>query len=184
MKVTPLSLPEVLLIDVEEHADERGGLFESWEKHRYSRQVTATDFVQDNVTTSKPGVVRGLHFQHPDGQGKLITVLDGSAFDVVLDVRRGSPTFGKWASVTLTAGPRQQLWVPPGFAHGFQALGEGVTLMYKATARWRPDTERAVLYSDPVLDIPWPLPVSAVSERDRKAARLVGIPPAFLPILE
>lgn len=181
MNVTPLELEGVLLIEPAVHRDDRGALLELWAKHRYDGHVAGDDFVQDNLTVTAKGALRGLHYQHPAGQGKLVTVVAGAAFDVVLDVRRGSPSFGKWLSIELAAANRRQLWIPPGFAHGFQALQDDTTLIYKVTQKWEPEYERTVLYSDPDLAIAWPLPVTVASARDTAAARLAHMYPAHLP---
>jgi dTDP-4-dehydrorhamnose 3,5-epimerase len=128
-------------------------------------------------------VLRGLHLQHPDDQGKLITVLRGAIFDVAADVRRGSPTFGRWCAATLTAESAQQLWIPPGFAHGFLVTGGEAVVMYKCTAPYRPSSELTIAWDDPDLGVEWPLEAPPVlSPRDAQAPRLVEVPPGRLPV--
>lgn len=181
MKVTPTTLPGVLMIEPIVHADERGRFLEVWRNDRYGAEVTDQVFVQDNVSVSRKGVIRGLHFQHPGGQGKLISVLAGGIYDVVLDVRRGSATFGTWFGLEMTASNARQLWIPAGFAHGFQALTYDASVLYKVTTPYAPEAERTVAALDPVVGIEWPLPVSVMSARDRAAPLLAAMPAAALP---
>jgi dTDP-4-dehydrorhamnose 3,5-epimerase len=181
MKVTRLELPDILLIEPRVFADDRGYFFESWQNERYARAVTPGPFAQDSVSVSRRGVVRGLHFQQPHPQGKLLTVLAGAAFDVAVDVRRGSPSFGRWVGVELSAANRRQMWIPAGFAHGFQALHDGTVFSYKCTDLYHPECERSVRYCDPAIGIAWPLPGPVVSERDAAAPLLADIPPEVLP---
>lgn len=181
MKVTPTLLPEVLVVEPRAFADDRGRFLETWHAGRYGAEVTPLAFVQDNVSVSRRGVVRGLHYQLPHGQGKLISVLSGAAFDVAVDIRRGSPTFGRWVAEELSDGNGRQLWIPAGFAHGFQALTDGVVLHYKCTDLYHADCDRAVLWSDPALAIAWPLKDGAVSPKDAAAPRLGEVAPDLLP---
>lgn len=181
MRVTPTEIPDVLLVAPRRADDARGGLMESWQAARYGAEVTPHAFVQDNVSYSKRGVVRALHLQHPHGQGKLVTVLAGAAYDVAVDVRRGSPTFGRWVAQELSAENGCQLWIPPGFAHGFQALTDGVVFHYKCTDVYHPECERCVRWDDPALGIPWPLPSAVLSARDASASLLAELPPENLP---
>jgi len=181
VKVTPTAIPEVLLIEPRGFEDARGAFVETWQFERYREAVTPLAFVQDNVSVSRRGVVRGLHFQHPHGQGKLIGVLAGAAWDVAVDVRRGSPTFGRWVAEELTEANRRQLWIPAGFAHGFQALSDGVVFHYKCTDTYHPECERTVLWSDPALAIPWPVADAVVAAKDAAAPLLADLPPEHLP---
>jgi dTDP-4-dehydrorhamnose 3,5-epimerase len=181
VKVTPTAIPEVLLIEPRGFEDARGAFVETWQLARYSEAVTPLSFVQDNVSVSRRGVVRGLHFQHPHGQGKLVMVLAGAAWDVAVDVRRGSPSFGRWVAEELTEGNRRQLWIPAGFAHGFQALSDGVVFHYKCTDTYHPECERTVLWSDPALAIPWPVADAVVAAKDAAAPLLADLPPEHLP---
>jgi len=181
VRVTPTAIPEVLLIEPRGFEDARGAFVETWQLARYSEAVTPLTFVQDNVSVSRRGVVRGLHFQHPHGQGKLVMVLAGAAWDVAVDVRRGSPSFGRWVAEELTEGNRRQLWIPAGFAHGFQALSDGVVFHYKCTDTYHPECERTVLWSDPALAIPWPVADAVVAAKDAAAPLLADLPPEHLP---
>jgi dTDP-4-dehydrorhamnose 3,5-epimerase len=180
MRVTPTALPEVLLVEPPIFRDERGSFRESWHAER-SLPVTALPFVQDNVSVSSRGVVRGLHFQQPHAQGKLMSVLAGAAFDVVVDVRRGSPTFGRWVAEELSEENGRQLWVPPGFAHGFQALADETVFLYKCTDIYHPECERTVLWSDPALAIAWPIGATMVAVRDATAPPLERMRTEHLP---
>lgn len=176
MKVTPLELEEVLLIEPDVHGDERGFFTELWSKERYAGFKIDQAFVQDNLSRSRRHTIRGLHFQEPDPQGKLVSVLAGSVFDVVADLRRGSPTFGRWVGVTLSAENRHQLWVPAGFAHGFCVTSETADFHYKCTAYWKPENERVVRFDSPELGIVWPTDSPILSERDRLAPSLAEAP--------
>ena len=183
MSARPLELPEVLLLEPRVLRDARGHFFESWHAERYAALGVGAAFVQDNVSHSARGVLRGLHLQHPDDQGKLITVLRGAIFDVAADVRRGSPTFGRWCAATLTAESSQQLWIPPGFAHGFLVTGDEAVVMYKCTAPYRPSSELTIAWDDPDLGVEWPLEAPPVlSPRDAEAPRLAEVPPGRLPV--
>lgn len=180
MKVAPTALSEVLVLEARVFRDGRGSFRETWQAERYL-DVTRRPFVQDNVSASRRGVVRGLHLQQPHAQGKLVSVLAGAAFDVAVDVRRGSPTFGRWVAEDLSDENGRQLWIPPGFAHGFQALADGTILSYKCTDVYRPECERTVLWSDPALGIRWPLAGAIVAPKDAAAPPLDRIPAEHLP---
>ena len=180
MKIIPTALPEVLVLEPRTFRDERGSFRETWHAERYI-VVTPLPFVQDNVSASRRGVVRGLHLQQPHAQGKLVSVLAGAAFDVAVDVRRGSPTFGRWVVEELSQENGRQLWIPPGFAHGFQALADETILSYKCTEVYHPECERTVLWSDPALGIPWPLAGAVVAPKDAAAPTLDRIPAEHLP---
>lgn len=158
MKVTPTSIPEVLVFEPAVFGDHRGFFYESYNAREFA-QVTggAANFVQDNHSRSAKNVLRGLHYQIRQPQGKLIRVISGSIFDVVVDIRRSSPFFGRWIGVELSADNRRQLWVPPGFAHGFLVTSESAECMYKTTDYWSPEHERSILWNDPELAIEWPL---------------------------
>jgi dTDP-4-dehydrorhamnose 3,5-epimerase len=182
VKATPLRLAEVVLFELDVHQDARGAFVETWSAERYAAFGVPTSFAQDNVSTSLGGVLRGLHFQHPHDQGKLVTALSGEVFDVVLDVRKSSPTFGAWTSVTLSSSAAgRQLWVPPGFAHGFLVTSERAIVSYKATVPYDPRSEVVVSFADPDLAIPWPTAKPLVSDRDARAPRLAEIAPERLP---
>ncbi|MGH7482646.1 MAG: dTDP-4-dehydrorhamnose 3,5-epimerase [Longimicrobiales bacterium] len=158
------------------HADERGSFRELW---RASDELEGVprEFVQENVSVSRRGVIRGLHFQHPDAQGKLVTALTGVVFDVVVDVRRDSPSFGAWEAVVLDGAEGTQLWVPPGFAHGFQALSDDAVVLYRCTTSYSPESERALHWDDPAIGIDWPLPDPELSAKDAAAPTLDALAP-------
>ena len=158
MHVTETSFPEVLIIEPRVFGDERGFFFESFNRKVFVETVGLTaDFVQDNHSRSAKGVLRGLHYQIQQPQGKLIRVVRGSVFDVSVDIRKSSPNFGRWFGVELSEKNHRQLWVPPGFAHGFLVLSELADILYKATDYWRPEYERCIRWDDPAIGIDWPL---------------------------
>ncbi len=169
MLVTPTALPEVLLITPAVHGDERGFFFELWHKDRYASQSVPEVFVQDNLSLSRRGTLRGLHFQNPHPQGKLVSVLQGEVFDVAVDVRKGSPTFGKWVGMMLDESKKQQLYVPEGFAHGFVVTSETALFHYKCTELYRPEAESVIRWDDPDLAIRWPIQKPTLSKRDAAA---------------
>ena len=154
MKVTPLRMPEVVLIEPRIFSDARGYFLETHHAERYRQAGIDAVFVQDNVASSRGGVIRGLHYQHPNEQGKLIIVLDGEIFDVAVDIRRGSPTFGAWVGTALAA--HQQIYIPPGFAHGYCVTSESALVAYKCTTKYVPADECTVFFRDPDLGIAWP----------------------------
>ena len=158
MKVTPTTLPEVLLIEPQAFGDERGFFFESWNQQRFDEAVgQPTRFVQDNHSKSRRGVLRGLHYQVAQTQGKLVRVVQGQVFDVAVDLRRSSPRFGQWVGARLSAEDKRQLWIPPGFAHGFLVLSETAEFLYKTTDYYAPSAERCLVWDDPQVGIRWPL---------------------------
>ena len=165
MKLIATELHGVVLVEPAVFADERGWFMESWNQSRFDAALQALalpparPFVQDNHSCSARGVLRGLHYQlPPHPQGKLVRVVKGAAFDVAVDIRRGSPTFGRWAGFELTAANRRQLWIPEGFAHGFVALEDDTHFLYKTTDVYAKDCERSIRWDDPTLAIAWPLP--------------------------
>ena len=157
MKVTPTELPDVLLIEPRVFADERGFFFESYNRRALAEAGLAGEFVQDNHSRSRRGVLRGLHYQIEHAQGKLVRVVAGEVFDVAVDIRRSSPTFGRAVGVKLSADSKSMLWIPPGFAHGFLVLSDSAEFLYKTTDYWYPEHERTLLWNDPALAIAWPL---------------------------
>ena len=174
MKAHPAAIPGVLLIASRIHEDERGVFFETYNERAFA-QTTGLHphFVQDNQSVSMANTVRGLHYQVGKRQGKLVRVVRGAVFDVVVDMRGASPTFGRAMTTVLSAENRRQLWIPPGFAHGFLALGEGAECVYKTTDYWSPAHERVLLWNDPALAIAWPLNGEPVlSEKDRAGTLL------------
>jgi dTDP-4-dehydrorhamnose 3,5-epimerase len=176
MKVTETALPGVLLIEPKVFGDERGFFFESYHAGRYAEAGIPARFVQDNVSRSVRGTLRGLHFQEPHAQGKLVQVLAGAVYDVAVDIRRGSPHFGQWVAYELSAANKLQLWVPPGFAHGFCVISESADFMYKCTDLYNPSCERGIAWDDPTLGIPWPVGQPILSAKDRAAPRLADAP--------
>jgi dTDP-4-dehydrorhamnose 3,5-epimerase len=173
MRVTPTTIPDVLLLEPRVHGDERGFFLESWNRDNF-RAATDMDpvFVQDNHSRSSRGVLRGLHYQlPPHAQGKLVRVTQGAVFDVVVDIRRSSPSFGRWVGAELSGANHQQLWIPPGFAHGFLVLSESADFLYKTTDFYAPECDRSIRFDDPDLAIVWPAGVAAptVSARDLAA---------------
>lgn len=183
MKVTPMAgLPEVLLVEPQVFGDARGFFMEAYHAGRYADAGIPYTFVQDNVSRSRRGVVRGLHYQEPDAQGKLVSALEGAVWDVAVDVRLGSPTFGRWVAAELSAENKRQLWVPAGFAHGFAVVSDEALFVYKCTAYYRPEHERAVRWDDPSLGITWPIDrPPQLSTRDAVAVPLGEVSPSLLP---
>jgi dTDP-4-dehydrorhamnose 3,5-epimerase len=173
MEIAPTVLPEVLLIQPKAFGDARGFFMESWNEDRFNAAVgAAVKFVQDNHSRSPRGVLRGLHFQlPPHAQGKLVRVVSGAVFDVAVDMRQSSPNFGRWAGAELTADNHRQLWIPPGFAHGFLVLSETADFLYKTTGYYAPQSERSLRWNDPTVNIEWPtldLPLT-LSAKDENA---------------
>jgi dTDP-4-dehydrorhamnose 3,5-epimerase len=160
-------LPEVLLIEPVIHSDERGWFFEAFRDERWAEHGLPTNFRQDNASRSKRGVLRGLHYQLQHPQGKLISCISGSAFDVAVDIRLGSPTFGAWIGIELTWDKPQLLWIPPGFAHGFYARSDATVIQYKCTDVYVPWDDHGILWCDPELKIEWPAQAPFLSPRDR-----------------
>jgi dTDP-4-dehydrorhamnose 3,5-epimerase len=156
--VIPTAIPDVLLLEPKVFSDNRGYFFVSHNAHDF-REATDlnVEFVQENQSMSEKGVLRGLHYQIQHPQGKLMRVVQGSVFDVAVDLRKSSPTFGRWVGAMLSADNRRQLWIPPGFAHGFLAMSEKAEVLYKITDYWHPEHERTLLWKDPALDIEWPI---------------------------
>jgi dTDP-4-dehydrorhamnose 3,5-epimerase len=171
MKVTRTEIPDVLCLEPRVHQDERGFFLESYNRRTF-REATGVDadFVQDNQSFSVRNVLRGLHYQIQHAQGKLVAVLAGEVFDVAVDLRRRSPTFGKWVGVPLSGGAHRMVWIPAGFAHGYLVLSEHAIVLYKTTDYYSPEHERTILWNDPELAIRWPLESQPiVSEKDRRA---------------
>jgi dTDP-4-dehydrorhamnose 3,5-epimerase len=181
MKVSPTLLDGVLLIEPKVFGDARGFFFESWNEQRFNEAVGApVRFVQDNHSRSAKGVLRGLHFQRPPhAQGKLVRCVLGSVFDVAVDVRAGSPSFGRWVGEVLSAENQRQLWIPPGFAHGFLVLSESADFLYKTTELYAPQAEGALRFDDPAIGVEWPdvgLPY-LLADKDRAAPLLKDLVP-------
>jgi len=158
MNATPLAIPDVVLLEPRVFGDERGYFFESYNQRRFEEAIgRPLHFVQDNQSRSVKGVLRGLHYQIRQPQGKLVRVTLGEIFDVAVDIRRNSPTYGKWVAERLSADNKRQLWIPEGFAHGFVVVSEHAEVQYKTTDYWAPEHERCIAWNDADLDIAWPL---------------------------
>jgi len=181
MIVTPGHIPGLLVVEGRAARDDRGYFAELWQRDRYAGAGMPGTFVQDNVSLSGCGVLRGLHLQHPEGQGKLVSTPLGSVFDVAVDVRVGSPTFGQWEAYELSDANHRQVFIPEGVAHGFLVLSEAAVITYKCTAGYAPQAELSVLWSDPDLAIGWPQAPRLVSAKDAAAPRLCQIPGERLP---
>lgn len=184
MNVIETALKGVLIIQPKVFTDNRGCFFETWNRNAYAEAGIKVDFVQDNISVSSKGVLRGLHFQHPQGQGKLVQVLHGEAFDVAVDIRLKSPTFGSVVTCTLSQENRRQFFVPAGFAHGFCVLSETVIFSYKCTDFYSRDAEAGILWNDPDLRIDWPTKNPILSEKDLMLPRLKDIATVRLPTFE
>lgn len=180
MNVVETGLPGPLIFEPDVFGDDRGFFLESYNEARY-REYGLPRFVQDNLSYSGNGVLRGLHFQNPNPQGKLVTVLRGEVFDVAVDIRVGSPTFGHWTGVYLSAENHRQFYVPENFAHGFVVTGDVALFSYKCTAYYSPETEGTVLWSDPEIGVEWPVEAPALSAKDRDAGTLRAMPEGVLP---
>lgn len=184
MKIIPTRLEEVLLIEPQVFGDRRGYFLETYQRERYAAAGVEATFVQDNISFSQGNILRGLHFQNPQGQPKLVQVLEGEIFDVAVDVRRGSPTFAQWVGVTLSAAEPRQLYIPKGFAHGFCVLSATALFMYKCGDYYAPSCENGICWDDPDLGIQWPVQHPVLSEKDQGFTRLKDIPPERLPAYE
>ena len=178
-QVTTLSIPEVLLLSPHVFRDERGYFFESYNQRSWSEAGVACTFVQDNSSLSKKGTLRGLHAQVRTPQAKLIRVLEGVIFDVAVDIRRGSPTFGQWAGAYLTAKGFEQLFLPEGFAHGFCVVSDSARIAYKVTDFYDPGGEISIAWNDPEIGIEWPIDAPLLSDKDHSAARLADLKDAL-----
>lgn len=169
MKVIDTKIPEVKIIEPSVFGDERGFFMETWQQEKFSQLVAERIFVQDNHSKSKKGILRGLHYQTENTQGKLVRVVSGEVFDVAVDVRKDSPTFGQWVGVFLSADNKRQLWVPEGFAHGFYVTSDEAEFVYKCTNYYNPHAEVSIKWDDPELSIQWPIVDGEVvlSEKDK-----------------
>jgi dTDP-4-dehydrorhamnose 3,5-epimerase len=175
MQVTSTEIPDVLIIEPKLHGDQRGFFVETFQAERYAAAGIHRVFVQDNLSRSARGVLRGLHLQHPRSQGKLVTVLHGKVLDVAVDARFGSPTFGRHVTALLTDENRRQFWVPRGFAHGFVVLSETADFFYKCDDLYSPEDETVIAWNDPDIDIKWGVDAPALSARDAAGVRLRDI---------
>lgn len=176
MKVTETKLPGVLIIEPKVFGDSRGCFFETYHAERYAEFGIKAPFVQDNFSRSSYGVLRGLHYQLEHTQGKLVWITCGKIYDVVVDVRHDSPTFGQWVAVTIDANEPKQVYIPPGYAHGFCVLSEQVDFFYKCTDIYHPASEKGIRWNDPDLNIPWPIEDPVLSTKDMHYPNLKNIP--------
>ena len=180
MKITQTAIADVLILEPTLHGDDRGYFMETWRQSHFREQGIALEFVQDNQSKSRRGTLRGLHYQLKYPQGKLARIISGEVFDVAVDMRRTSPTFGRWVGVVLSGENHKQLWIPPGFAHGFYVMSDYAELLYKCTDYYHPEDEFSLLWNDPAIGISWPLLDDSplLSEKDR-CARLLSEAPAY-----
>lgn len=182
MNVIPTSLPGCTVLEPAVFGDARGQFFELWNAERFAALGLPARFLQSNVSVSAHGVLRGLHYQWPRPQGKLVTVLEGEVFDVAVDVRRGSPSFGRWEAVRLSAQNRRQFWIPEGFAHGFMVLSERATFSYLCTEPYDRHADAAIRWNDALIGIDWPALTPSLSDKDGAAPLLRDIPAERLPV--
>jgi dTDP-4-dehydrorhamnose 3,5-epimerase len=182
MKAITTDIEGVLIFEPKVFADARGFFMETWSRKRYAEAGLDVDFVQDNVSFSTQGVLRGLHYQYPRPQGKLVQVLQGKVLDVAVDIRRGSPTFGRGVSCVLSDENYRQFYVPVGFAHGFYVLSETALFSYKCTDFYCPECDGGLLWNDPDIEIDWPIENPILSDKDAKLPRLKDIPNDRLPV--
>lgn len=181
MKLTPTRLPECGIIDPMVFGDARGAFYESWNQARFAEAGIQAKFVQSNVSISAQGVLRGLHYQWPNPQGKLVNVLEGEVYDVAVDIRRGSPRFGQWAGVVLSAENKRSFWIPEGFAHGFVVLSERAVFSYLCTALYDKDADAGIRWDDADLAIDWPVSAPSLSAKDAAAPFLKDVAIERLP---
>ncbi|MEJ2630550.1 MAG: dTDP-4-dehydrorhamnose 3,5-epimerase [Acidihalobacter sp.] len=173
MRFMPTAIPDVVVVEPDVFGDARGFFLETWHEAKFREGGLDAEFVQDNHSRSRQGILRGLHYQIERPQGKLVRVITGRVFDVAVDLRRSSPTFGRWVGEELSEDNHRMLWVPPGFAHGFYVLSESADFVYKCTEFYAPEHERCIRWDDPELGIGWPIPTHAaplVSEKDARGA--------------
>jgi dTDP-4-dehydrorhamnose 3,5-epimerase len=184
MKRVETDIEGVYLIEPDVYGDTRGYFMETWNARRYQDLGISEHFVQDNISRSQQGILRGLHYQHPYAQGKLVSVLEGEVFDVAVDLRRGSPTFKQWTGHMLSSGNKRQLYIPPGCAHGFLVTSETALFHYKCTEFYHPETEVSIRWNDPELAISWPDMQPQLSAKDAAARLLADLEPERLPAYE
>jgi len=181
LKISETKLPGVFIFEPKVFSDDRGFFLETWSQQRYHEAGISSPFVQDNVSLSQKGTLRGLHFQHPHAQGKLVQVLSGEVMDVAVDIRSGSPTFGQWVSVILSQSNHKQVYIPPGFAHGFCVISDTAIFAYKCTEYYDPSAEGGVIWNDADIGIRWPIENPILSAKDTAYPRLTDIPHESLP---
>lgn len=181
MEVTHTELPGVLLLEPRRFHDARGWFAETWRRNRYRELGIRDEFIQDNAACSQRGVLRGLHYQYPNPQGKLVSVLVGAVFDVAVDIRRGSPDYGRWIGYELSEHNGRQLYVPAGFAHGYVVLSDVAVFAYKCTEYYDADADAVVAWNDPSIGVAWPVMDPILSEKDAAAPQLAQVPADRLP---
>jgi len=184
VKLIASSLPGCMVVEPAVFGDSRGFFFETWNAERYAEQGLPGNFVQSNISSSARGVLRGLHYQWPRPQGKLVTVLQGEVYDVAVDIRQGSPTFGRWEAFILSGDNRRQLWIPPGFAHGFAVLSDTALFNYLCTDVYVKEADAAIRWNDADLAVDWPISAPSLSAKDEQAPFLKAIPADRLPVYE
>lgn len=184
MNIIAADIPGVLVLEPRVFGDHRGFFMESWNERTYTQAGITARFVQDNLSRSSHGVLRGLHLQHPHGQAKLVSVLEGEVYDVAVDVRVGSPTFGRWVAAVLSDENKRHFYIPPGFAHGFCVLSDTALFFYKCSDFYHPESEVTVAWNDPDIGIPWPVSGPTVSAKDAVAMCLNAISRECLPKYE
>ena len=182
MKIIETDLPGCVVVEPAVHGDDRGYFYEGWNSRRFADAGMAFEVVQSNVSMSTRGVLRGLHYQWPHPQGKLVSVLEGEVYDVAVDIRQGSPHFGRWTAVMLSAGNKRQFWIPEGFAHGFAVLSERAVFSYLCTAQYDKTTDAGVRWDDAAIGIDWPVSGPLLSEKDAKAPFLGDVAVDRLPV--
>jgi len=184
MKVVETDLPGCLVLEPRVFEDARGFFYESFNQDKFAAVGLAPRFVQGNVSRSSQGVLRGLHFQNPKAQGKLVSVLEGEVWDVAVDIRRGSPDYGRWTGVVLSEANKRHLWIPEGFAHGFVTLSERALFTYLCTDTYDPAADAGIRWDDPRLAIDWPVAQPLLSDKDARLPLLDELPPERLPLYE
>jgi dTDP-4-dehydrorhamnose 3,5-epimerase len=182
MKVIESGLPGVLVIEPQVFGDDRGFFYESYNQARFAAAGISCQFVQSNVSRSAKGVLRGLHYQWPHPQGKLVSVLEGEVYDVAVDIRKGSPHFGQWMGAMLSAQNKRHLWIPEGFAHGFCVLSETATFTYQCTQPYVAEADAGIRWNDPSIGVDWPISEPTLSPKDLKTPLLADIPTQRLPV--
>lgn len=181
MKIVPTSLPDVIILEPDVFTDDRGFFMETYQKERYETYGITCGFAQDNISFSVKDTLRGLHYQYPNEQAKLVQVVQGEVFDVAVDIRKGSPTFGKWAGEILSGENRRQLYIPEGFAHGFCVTSPDALFVYKCSTYYSPENEHGILWSDPDIGIKWPVTSPLLSDKDKKYPCLKDMQEKQLP---
>ena len=184
MKIIKTELPGCVVIEPAVHGDARGFFYESFNAARFAQAGLESAFVQTNVSRSAQGVLRGLHYQWPNPQGKLVSVLEGEVYDVAVDIRKGSPMFGRWAAAILSADNKRHFWIPEGFAHGFAVLSQNATFVYQCTAPYDRAADSGVRWNDAALAIDWPIAEPLLSDKDQRTPFLAEVPREKMPVFQ